>query len=167
MIRPARMIDTPRLVELIEEQHARSKYADTRLKVDAPYARKLVAQMIQRHGGMHDGGCLVMVEEVDGCIVAFIAAMLHRVYHVGNMLAPSDVFLVATKDAPARSALDLFDRYVNWAMSNPRVFEIHCGWTDALPEGHRMDAVYRRKGFQRFGAIYSRTNDAACAKAAA
>lgn len=159
-MRPARTIEAFALVELLREQHARSRYAALG-DIDPTYARRLLAQAIQRHGHTTDGGTQVnVIEAEDGSIAAFMVGVLNRVYHVGNALCAQDMFLVAGDRAPALASRTLLNAYVEWASSNPRVLEINLSHTDALPEGDRMGAVYERLGFERCGGIYRRAGAA-------
>lgn len=155
-IRPARSVDVFALVALLHHQHARSRYAG-QVSIDDKYARSLLAQAIQRNGGTHDGGSLVnVVETGEGVISGFCVGVLDRVYHIGDRLVAQDMFLVAADEAPPLTAVRLLKRYVEWAASNPAVFEIHLSHTDALPEGERIGALYERMGFTRCGALYRR-----------
>ena len=54
----------------------------------------------------------------------------------------------------------LFDAYVEWAATNPKVVEIKASHTDATSDGERMGALYERKGFRRCGAIYEKMTGA-------
>ena len=155
-MRPARTIEAFALVELLREQHARSRYAGL-VEIDPTYARRMLSQAIQRNGHTHDGGALVnVIEGEDGSIVAFMVGVLNRVYHIGTALCAQDMFLVASDRAPATASRRLLKAYIDWAAANPRVLEIILSHTDALPEGERMGQVYERLGFQRCGGIYRR-----------
>lgn len=157
-MRPARFIDVPRIVELLCDQHAMSRYADM-TAVDVDYAKRAVGQMIQRHGGSHDGAtCCYVVEGADGQVEALIIGMLDRVYEIGVALAAWDKFLVCSPRAPKSAMMQLLNAYLAWADNNPKVLEIGGSWTDILPTGERMDTVFMRKGFQRCGAIYRRAS---------
>lgn len=153
-LRPARMVDIPALAALLVGSHAASRYAGS-VSVDQGAARKLLAQLVQRHGGIHDGGSFVAVattgEEV---ICGFVAGMLDRVYHIGDRLAANDVFLVAAPDAPPTTARRLLGAYLTWAKSVPGIAEVRLSWTDALPSGERMGDVYARLGFRKCGEIF-------------
>jgi hypothetical protein len=156
-IRPARLGDLFAIVDLLVEKQAQSIYAG-HVEVDRPVARKTLATFIQRHGGMHSGGtCLFVVEDAKGVVRGFCAGMLDRVYLVGDKLVAQDVFLVAGKGTPANTASRLIDAYLGWAMSVPEVFEINLSLTDALPQGPRVEKLYRARGFEPCGAIYRRT----------
>lgn len=160
MIRPARMSDTPRLVELLEYAHARSAYVG-RCNVDAPYARKYLAGAIMRNGNVYQGGCLVMVaEDSDAVVQAFVFGSLERIYGVGDMLASFDHYLIATRTAPKGATAALFNAYVEWAAGNPRVLQIGGSHTDALPGSERMTGIFKRHGLRRCGALFIRDNDA-------
>lgn len=157
-MRAARTTDVFALVDLLAQQHTRSRYAGS-VEVDAPHARKLLAQAIQRNGGTNDGATLVnVVEDGAGEIAAFFVGMLSRVYFVGDMLCAQDMFLVARDDAPALATRRLLSAYFQWAGANPLVHEINLSHTDVLPEGKRIGPLYERMGFVRCGAIYRRGN---------
>lgn len=155
MIRPARMGDVFRLVELLVQAHDSSRYAG-KVAVDQPAARRTLAQFIQRNGGTHEGGTMVAVVEDDGAVQGFVAGLLDRVYHIGDKLAANDVFLVAAPDAPATTVRRLLAAYVTWANGVPDCVEVMLSHTDALASGERMGAIYERMGFVQCGAIYRR-----------
>lgn len=155
MIRLAKFIDVPRIVELLVEMQAASKYRDVS-DVDLKAAHQLVANCVQRNGHTTDGGALVQVIEVAGQIEGFMIGVLGRVYHIGKKLNADDAFLHCTKKAPRTAMKRLFAGYMDWATSNPRVATIKASWTDALPGASRMGVFYQRQGFQRVGEIYER-----------
>ncbi len=159
MLRPARFVDVPRMVEMLVEQQQQAKiYAD--VEVDQPYTRRLLAQFVQRHGGIHDGAtCLFVVESDKGVIEAFCAGVMTRVYEIGTLLCAKDAFLVATKGANPRAALQLIDAYVAWADMSPKCYEINLSRTDILSSGARMDKIYIRKGFEPCGRIFRKLRD--------
>ena len=155
-IRPARTTDVFRLVELLHDQHAASRYAGW-VNVDDKHARSMLARAVQRHGGQFDGSTLVnVVEDAKEVIQAFCVGALSRVYLIGDKLVAQDIFLCAGAAAPKRVAMQLLSLYVDWAGSNPNVFEINLSHTDALPTGERMGPIYEHMGFTRCGAIYRR-----------
>lgn len=155
-LRPARFVDVPALVDLLVEQHPRSIYRDI-CEVDTGYARKLLAQMVQRHGHVHNGGACVFVDEdADSTILAFVAGQLSPVYHIGTRLMAQDVFLVAHPDSPGRSLLRLVHAYDGWALANPKVVEVYLSHLDTFPESSRMDPIFQHLGYERCGAIFRR-----------
>lgn len=158
MIRAARMMDVFRLVELLEYAQARSTYAGD-VAVDPLYARKFIGRLIMKHGSLNDGGSFCMVaEDSDGTVQAFMAGALDRVHQVGDLLQANDVFLVATHFAPKGATLTLVDAYVDWAVNNPKVYQIFGSRIDALPGSDRLDGVFKRRGFANCGAIFRRVN---------
>lgn len=155
MIRAAKFVDVPRIVELLVEMQAASKYRDIS-EVDERAAHALVAHCVQRNGHTTDGGALVQVVEVSGTVEGFMIGVLGRVYHIGKKLNADDAFLHCTKRAPKSAMNRLFQAYLDWAMSNPRVATIKASWTDALPGAARMGGFYTKKGFSRVGEIFER-----------
>lgn len=156
MIRAAKSVDAFALADLLGELHGVTIYKG--LELDAAYARKLFAQFAQRHGGSHDGGTCLFVHDRKGVIGGFVAGMLDRVYHVGEDLWSSDVFLHVRKGEPAPTVRKLLGAYVNWAMSNPRVFEVRLSASYATEEGRRVAELYELMGFKECGRTYRREN---------
>lgn len=155
MIRAAKFFDAVRIVELMHELHAKSRYK-TLDAVDDKAAHRLVTHAIHRHGHLHDGGALVMVSVRDQRVEGFIIGMLDRTYHIGKKLMAQDVFLYLSKKADAADAVRLVKAYIDWATNNPKVIEVKLSWTDALPDAERIEQLYERLGFRRCGAIWSR-----------
>jgi hypothetical protein len=169
-LRPARAIDVPAVVDILVERQQDSRFAGI-VDVDVAHARKLLAQAAFRHGGTHDGGTFFMVAESDRSIEAFLLAALSRVLLVGDKLCAQDILLLSRRDLPARDAMRttnrLIDEYVAWATANPRVADIHLSWSDTLPSGERIGALFARKGFIPCGQNYRRSDTAIAAKEAA
>jgi len=155
MIRAAKFSDIPRMVDLLHEMHAASKYAG-KVDVSRKAAHALMQQCVTRHGGQHEGGALVMVAEHDGQVEGFIVGMLDRVYHIGDRLASNDVYLYVTDAASKLDVRRLLDAYVEWASGNPKVFEIRLSWTDTMEGAEKIGDLYEKMGFRRCGAIYER-----------
>lgn len=156
MIRPAKSVDAFSLAELLKELHGVTIYKG--LELDAAYARKLFAQFAQRHGGSHDGATCLFVHSRGEVIGGFVAGMLDRVYHVGENLWATDVFLHVKKGEPASTVRDLLNAYVEWAESNPQVFEVRLSASYATEDGKRVCAVFERMGFAECGRVYRREN---------
>lgn len=155
-LRAARATDAFRIVQLLVETQGKSRFAGA-VAIDEPYARKTVAALIHRHGGIHDGGtCAYVATDGAGEIEGFIIGLLDRVYHVGDMLCANDVFLVCSDRADATAMPKLVSAYLDWADTNPKVYEIHLSWSDALETGCRMGPVFMRKGFTRCGEVFRR-----------
>ena len=160
MIRAAKFVDIPRMVELLCLAHAASKYAG-RVPVSQSAAHTLLQQAVTRHGGQHAGGALVMVAEVDGEVQGLMVGALTRVYEIGEKLQANDLFLFVTPAAGKTDASRLLDAYIEWADANPKVDreDVKLSYTDALPGGERVEAMYAKKGFRRCGAIFERAGE--------
>jgi hypothetical protein len=161
-LRTAKPGDTGRIVELLEATHADSRYAG--LPFDHRAARSLVMQAVQRNMGEHDGGCLVVVEELDGQVEAVIIATLSRVYMVVDALKATDLFLVASPKASLLAARKLLGAYIAWAERNAAVYELELTHTDVTPASAAMGNIYSAMGFEPFGHAYRRANPAFAAK---
>jgi hypothetical protein len=155
-LRPARFIDVPALVEMLCELHPQTIYAPFG-DVDRDYARKLLAGMVHRHGGVHNGGtCVFVVEDREGVISGFVAGQLAPVYLVGTRLMAQDIFLIAKPTAPVLTGRALMQAYVEWAQSSPKVVEIFFSRLDVVDGSERIDAHYQRMGFEPCGAMFRR-----------
>ena len=156
MIRGAKSTDAFALADLLGDVHGRTVYNG--IEIDAKHARKLFAQMAQRHGGSHDGATCLFVLDRKGVICGFVAGMLDRVYHVGESLWATDVFLCTAKGEPVSTLHRLLDAYLEWAEGNSNVFEVRLSTSYAAPTGKRMNAIYERMGFEECGRVYRRAN---------
>lgn len=154
-VRPARFIDVMAMVGLLEEHYPQTRYAGE-VELDTEFARKLLAQIVHRHGGEHAGGTCCFVAERGGEVVGFIAGQLDRVYGVGTLLSAHDVFLVAAKDRHSVS-LPLIKAYRDWAFASPKIFEVYLTHSDILPGGERLSAIYQRLGFCKSGEAWRMT----------
>lgn len=154
-VRPARFVEVPAMVALLEEHYPSTRYAGI-VDLDAEYARKLLAQIVQRHGGEHAGATCCFVYERAGAIVGFIAGQLDRVYGVGAKLSAHDIFLVARKDSHAVS-LPLIKAYRDWAFASPKIFEVYLTHSDVLPGWERLAAIYSKLGFVKSGEAWRMT----------
>ncbi len=167
MIRPGRMMDVLRLVELLEWAQERSIYAG-KVAVDRDYAKRFLGQLIHKHGGVYDGGTFCMVaEDESGVVQAFLTGALDRVLNIGDMLQAFDIHFVATDKASARAAPKLFAAYLAWARNNPRVYEITASRSDSMNGAERVDILFERSGFEPCGAIYRLINEPAAKQEAA
>lgn len=156
MIRAGKSIDAFALVDLLADVHTRTIYNG--LELDARQARKLFAQLAQRHGGSHDGSTCLFVLEREGVICGFVAGLLDRVYHTGSDLWATDVFICTAHGEPVSTMKRLIDAYVDWAESNPDVYEVRLSTSYAAPTGSRMQAYFERMGFEECAKVFRRPN---------
>lgn len=160
-LRPARMADTLEIVDIIVERHKDSRYAGV-VEVDEPLARKVVSGQIQRHGGTNAGGTFVMVAEDDeGKIAAFIMASLSPIYGIGDKLAACDDMILCTTACPAFWLVCLFAAYVAWADDNPKVIEVGAMHNDAFDGSEQFAGVFKRHGMRSAGTLYLRSSPSA------
>lgn len=156
-IRPARSVDAPAIAALLAARVPDTCYAD-RDEVDVPYARKMFAYAAQRHGNTNEGGMFLMVAEDEHGVAAFCMASLGRVYGVGKKLCATDNYLLGRKGCPARVLISLFEMYVGWASTNPRVIEVGASWSDALPGSDKWTPIFKRMGFEPCAQSFRRLN---------
>jgi hypothetical protein len=156
MIRDAAFADIPRIVAIMRDAHARSRYAREGLcGFDDKEAKRILVNAIQRHGrGRHAGAFVQVSEAPGGSVEGFIAGMLARVYHVGDKLMASDLFWLATPFVPARDPAKLMRNMVAWARAVENVIEIRCGTTAILQDPEKAGRILARLGMDRYGTIW-------------
>lgn len=153
MIRPANFGDIPRLHDLMKEFHEASVYADT-VRFDGAECKRILVNSIKHHAGKRAGGAAVFVAERDGEIEGLIVGLLDRVYHIGVELMATDLFFAGSERVSPRDMLALYDAFLAWAEENDRVVEIVNGATAILGGWEGAEALYRKRGLERFGVIY-------------
>ncbi len=94
-----------------------------RTEVDVPYTKRLLFGVKQR-------------------IMAICA----------DLYATDLIYTVADKAGP-KDAIALFNTFVEWAKSDPKVLQITEAKHDALPEGH-VETLFKRQGFRQIGELY-------------
>lgn len=155
LLRAANSVEAPRLVEILVEGHARSRYAD-HCQIDEPLARKILAHAIHKHGGTTDGASFVNVaEDSDGIVQAFIFGSLGRIYGVGDKLCSCDNYLIGTPDVNPFVLDGLFKNYVDWARDNPKVIEVGGSWANTIPGSDRFAIAMQRRGFFKIGETFA------------
>ena len=158
MLRRATFSDLPRLLELMVETHARSKYADRGISLDQTVARTILQAALSRNGMQMETAMLLNVVVKDGEVEGFMIGVLQRVHSVCNRLEAQDMWLSCSERAPRGAMQKLIDAYIEWADTNPKVAEISLSWTDVVKgvDGDALGKVYQRKGFTRAGEIWKR-----------
>lgn len=153
MIRPAKMADIMRLVELLHELHKKSKYRDF-VEIDKKAAREVFEVGILRNNFTNAGGTFVIVSVADQKVEGFFYGVLDRVYHVGKQLSAKDVYFYMSPKANKTDAPQMFDAYLGWARRNPKVVEINASWTDVTDSTWRIGDFYIARGMRECGRIY-------------
>lgn len=144
------------MAALLAEFHQRSIYAE-RGEFQAKEVKALLAHSLQKHGHRNRGGRFVAVAGEPSVVVGFIVGMLEPVYHALDTLMATDLWFICGDDADPHDALKLLQSFVAWAETVPKVIEIRAGVTNAMGDDwQRLDALYRRCGFQPAGAMYER-----------
>ncbi|MCA1971907.1 MAG: hypothetical protein LDL44_03645 [Caenispirillum sp.] len=141
----------------MEQRYRASLYAQLG-EMDIQETKRLLLNLIRRHGGTGDGATLVMVAEraeEPGTIAGFIVGLLERVYGVGVPLTATDLWFCCRPGADLAEVRGLLGAVLLWARGNPRVVEIKFGVVDTFgTDLEAADALYRRLGLERCGAIY-------------
>jgi hypothetical protein len=165
MIRVAKFSDTPHIMRLLRNVHAKSKYA----KITALNDKALEQTVMSMIAGQNQQGpqaSHVTICEHGGQVVGFMASSLNRVYNICDKLVASDTFLVSESKRTV-DTVQMIDAFVAWAQSNPKVIEIALTWSNAVAGGHRLGTVFRRRGYKLAGEQYEVPLGVAQAKAEA
>lgn len=151
MIRPARFVDIPRLLELAHEMHRLSRYAryEAGPAVEERF-KKLAIRGIQAHG---KATCLFVAEE-EGKVEGFVLGIVDLVYHVLHERYATDLYLWASERAPPLAGVGLLEALEKWARSVPNVIELRLGSVSAIVDWHALEPLYKRRGFEQDGALY-------------
>lgn len=157
MIRPARNTDICTIKELIQRQHAGSKYAG-RVGISEKALDQLLLGLVAGQAQSSVGASLVSVAVRDQKVVGFIAGVLQRTYLIGDRLEANDLFFVNEGSAVAASRL--VRSYLDWAVGNRKVIEVRMSWTTAIPGADRMTAMFRRRGLKKTGETWAMSTDA-------
>lgn len=156
MIRQARFTDIPRMVELVAEMHARSRYAAVS-DVDNLKVRSILTQSLQRDGGTGSGATRAQVAMDDGGKVqGFIIGILTPLYDIGTALLATDWMFYLSERGRPQDAFLLLDSVIAWADANPRVKIQRYGVMDAIEDFTRTGKLYAKRGFRQAGAIWER-----------
>lgn len=155
-VRPAKVADIPRILDLIEAAHKRSIYAGVDA-VDREYARSLFMRTIRFNGCHGDGACLFLVSEIDGVAQGYFLATLDRVYQVGKRLCANEVHFYLTPEADQRDLLRVINSFLAWGEANPRVAEFRIGESNVLGDPDpRFADLLERKGFTKGATVFTK-----------
>ena len=154
MIRDAMFGDIMSCVSFIKSAHERSIYAD-RCGVDVEELKGLLKHSIIHNGDTNRAATHIQVAEQDGKVAGLIIGMLSPVYLIGDRLMATDVFYLVGPDVHPKDSIKLLDGFLSWAKSCPKVIEIKCGVSDAMGDWKRTEKLYRRKGFEPAGTMFS------------
>jgi len=157
VLRPARFVDVPAMVDILVEKQPMSRYAEIDT-IDTDYARKMLAQCVQRHGGDKAGATCANVIERDGEIVAFMVGQLDRLYGLGHLLSAHDLLLVA-RNGTMSCGRRLMKAYIDWAFAIPKVVEVFATHSDILPSTKKSRLLFSQLGFTESGKAYRMTRN--------
>lgn len=163
MIRQANCTDIPRIVALMAEGHARSKYAGSG-EVDRTYAKQMLARMFMLHGGRSCEGTWCMVSEVDGVVEGYHLGAQQRIGLVGSKFEATDVQVYLSEKAGPFDFIAMTESFLTWAEGQPRIITIRPGLHDFILTGEqvkRLAGVYERYGFRQVGVILERAVETA------
>lgn len=156
MIRAAKASDTMRVISLMQEAHAKSRYAD-KGEVHREAAKMLLARAVHFYGRTHDGGTLYLVSETDGEVRGFFLAVIGRVYVVGTMLEAQDVHAYMSETADKRDYLRMLNAFDAWVDGNPMVIDATLSNSDFIEgAGDQLARIYEKRGYVRTNAVFKR-----------
>lgn len=150
MIRPATLQDSPRIVDLMEQAFARSRYArQMGAGVDRKYALQLLHAMLMRNGFKSAEGtwCNVWVE--DDKVLGYHFAIEQRIAQVGSLYEATNVHFYVGQDASPFGAIALLKSFFEWAARRDRVLEIRCDAGDLMGDEEQaaIERAYKSLGF--------------------
>ena len=112
-IRAARFTDIPRIVEIMEDAHERSRDV-ARTTFDEVDAKQLLLRSIQRHGHMNYMGSLVMVCEYNGIVRGFIIGIIDLVLPGLKEYKVTDLLFLVGQGAAPGDARDMVQAVIEW-----------------------------------------------------
>lgn len=152
-VRPARFGDIFAIYGLMQEMHARSRWAGGAMSERR--AKALLQQSIQRNGMKTAGGAFVAVADTgEQGIEGFIVAILQPLYLVAeDLLEATDLFIYAREGADPLTAPRLLRAMHRWV---PDGALIRQAVTDAITDPERSGALLEYTGMRRIGALYEK-----------
>jgi hypothetical protein len=155
MIRDAKFVDIPAMIAVLEDAYAKSIYQDLG-GIDRKEAQSYLMGAVQRHRSPNEGGTWVGVAETDGKVEGLLVGLLDRIYVVGSALRAIDVHYYGTDRASPRDMISLFDAWLKWAASVPKIRLITPTATHIVGDYSAAERLFEKRGFQRSGVIYER-----------
>lgn len=150
MIRPAKMTDIPRLVDILKDAHSRSVYAG-KVGVDERQARGLLAEAVM---ASFNSAAFAKVSERAGQIEGFLIGITAPLYLIGDRLMATDLFWIATAQVEPRDPRQLMADFIAWAKANPLVFEVRCGTTPVIQAPEKAARILKRLGMNEYGQFH-------------
>lgn len=155
MIRRAKAIDIPAIVQFLLDEYRTTHYAQTgSASVDVVFTKHLLLKAIHRHGHQSENATWVEVAERNGIITGLMLATLQRVYAIGDRLMASDLFYVVNGLASPTDAALLALRMIEWAKASPWCIEVKCGSTAIKGDAERGGKMLQRLGLKPYGSLF-------------
>jgi len=162
IVRSARGVDWPKLLELIKQAHARSNIAAYAL--DEKFTKDLcLSVMISQRKVAHDEGAHIFVAELEGELHGFVIAAAQRLYVFGRDLIVSDLMFYTREGAHASAAGMLWDAVEAWA-APVSVVSIRPGVTNAIGDPERTAKFFEARGYERMGLMLEKRRAAVAAR---
>ena len=155
MIRPARLADIPRLIDIIHGRAMQTEYAAV-CTFDEGHAQHLLTLAISQHGKRVDGGTFCLVHERKGIVEGFFFLALCRVYLVAHQLRAMDLFWFTTAKAKPGAGAQMLAAGEAWARQVPGCIEVVIVATDVAGDPERVGRLLDRRGFDAAGKMYRR-----------
>jgi hypothetical protein len=152
MIRPAKAVDIPAIMDLLKEGYRSCRFAGEGAP-DEQYAKQFLHRCVMRHGGHGESGVGHFVAEHDGRVIGHIIGHKNRIGEIGNKFFVSDSLFYVSPGASATAALGLVNAVETWAATDPRVLTIVFGCSDMIANPERTAALFERLGYRRMGFI--------------
>ena len=152
MIRPAKMQDIPAILNLLEDAHSRSIYADV-CGIHCDTALGLLSQSVW--GAKQQGSeFFAHVAETDGTIEGLIIGMAVPLYLIGDKLMVSDLFWVCSENVDPKDPIRLMKAMIHWAQHKSDVVEVRCGATPVIQSPEKASKMLKHLGMQPYGEFF-------------
>lgn len=150
MIRPAKMTDILRMVDILKDAHSRSIYAG-KCGVNERQAKGLLGEAVM---ASFSGAAFADVSERAGQVEGFLIGITAPVYLIGDRLMATDLFWIATTQVEPKDPRQLMARFIEWAKAIPDVCEIRCGTTPVIQAPEKAARMLKRLGMTEFGQFH-------------
>lgn len=166
MIRPARAVNIPSIIELLKTAHAKSRHAVSG-KVDETRAKQLLQMCVMRHGGKGESGTHFMIAMRDGRVEGLHIGIKQAIGVVGDKFFATDMLFHVSGKAEPFDALALIRSFMDWTKQDPRIIEIMPGTHDLMPSWEIAGRIYQKMGFIECGKFYRKDVDPVALRGAA
>ncbi len=155
-IRRAKFADIPAVLDLMEAAHAESTLAGLGA-INLPVAKKVLQNVLAKHGAVEDGGTFAAVADNGVCIEGAFIGLLQRYYFVTDILEATDLFWYARPGAHPRTGARLLRAWMQHVSRlNVAPVVIRQADSTVIPRTARAGRLLARQGMREIGTIYGK-----------